>query len=66
MTRAAKAADQDDPLLASLKRAPVGQPLTPEERRLKREAQAVGRWIKGQEITAEIKRRSRCESETGK
>jgi hypothetical protein len=70
MTRGAKAAAADqnetDPLLAALKRAPVGQPLTVEEQRLKREAKAVNHWIKGQDVTAEIRRRSRCESETGK
>jgi hypothetical protein len=46
-------------VLRALARAPVGPPLTAKERRAKAEAIAAGRWIDGDEVSAEIARRCR-------
>jgi hypothetical protein len=51
---------EQDPVWQAMQRAPAGPPMTEEERRAKAEAEAIGGWIDGTEVSAEITRR--CKS----
>jgi hypothetical protein len=43
------AISHDDPVLAALRRAPVGPPMTQDEARAMEEARELGRWVSGAE-----------------
>ncbi len=53
----APAISSDDPVLAALRRAPVGPPMTQEEGRAMEEARELGRWVSGADVHAEVARR---------
>ena len=62
MTSAAKkqkVVPASNPMLEALKRAPLGEPLSDDERRAIEEARALDKWIPGPQVTAEIAERRR-------
>jgi hypothetical protein len=62
MSQAAKAGKArgvpgEDPVLAAVRCAPIGPPMTDDERRAMEEAGEIGRWRSGADVHDEIARR---------
>jgi hypothetical protein len=58
-TESARAIPAEDPVLAAMRRAPVGPPMTEQERQAMEEAREIGRWVPGDDVHTEIARQCR-------